>query len=176
MRFTETPLPGAYTIDITPVADDRGFFARAWAPQDFERLGLDPTLVQCSVSWNRVRGTLRGLHFQRDPFGEVKIVRCTRGVILDVIVDLRRESPAFCGWTSVELSGENRRALYIPKGFGHGYITLTDDAEVYYHVSTPYSPEHADGVRWDDPAFGIEWPLEPVVMSTRDREWRTFQK
>jgi dTDP-4-dehydrorhamnose 3,5-epimerase len=174
MVFNETPLEGAYTIDISPIPDARGFFARAWSLEEFERLGLDPTLVQCSIAWNKTKGTFRGLHFQRAPFDEVKVVRCTRGAVLDVIVDLRPGSPTLCRWTSVELSDSNRRMLYIPKGLAHGYLTLTDDAEVYYHVSAPYSPEHADGVRWDDPAFGIEWPFAPVVISDRDRAWRPF--
>src|SRR5262249_30348945 len=117
MVFNETPLEGAYTIDISPIPDTRGFFARAWSPEEFERLGLDPTLVQCSIAWNKARGTLRGMHFQRAPFSEVKMVRCTRGAVLDVIVDLRPDSPSLCRWTSVELSDSNRRMLYIPKGF-----------------------------------------------------------
>ncbi len=176
MTFTETSLPGSFTIDIAPIQDSRGFFAACWTPDEFERRGLDPALAQCSLAWNKVRGTLRGMHFQRDPFAEVKVVRCTRGAILDVIVDVRRGSPTFCAWTSVELSDRNHRMLYIPKGFAHGYITLTDDTEVYYHVSAPYSPEHADGVRWDDPAFGIVWPFEPSVISDRDRVWPMLQK
>jgi dTDP-4-dehydrorhamnose 3,5-epimerase len=176
MTFSETPIAGAYTIDISPIHDVRGFFARAWSLEDFERAGLDPTLVQCSIAWNRTKGTLRGLHFQRAPFSEVKIVRCTRGAVLDVVVDLRPDSPTFCRWTSVELSDSNRRMIYIPRGLAHGYLTLTDDAEVYYHVSAPYSPDHADGVRWDDPAFGIEWPFAPDVISDRDRAWALFPR
>jgi dTDP-4-dehydrorhamnose 3,5-epimerase len=174
MTFSHTPLAGAYTIDISPIHDGRGFFAKAWSLDDFERAGLDPTLVQCSIAWNKAKGTLRGMHFQRAPFAEVKAVRCTRGAVLDVIVDLRPDSPTFRRWTSVELSDSNHRMLYIPKGMAHGYLTLTDDAEVYYHVSAPYSPAHADGVRWDDPAFGIEWPFAPEVISDRDRAWRPF--
>ena len=174
MRFSETPLAGAYTIDISPIHDVRGFFAKAWSLQDLERAGLDSTLVQCSIAWNKAKGTLRGMHFQRAPFDEVKIVRCTRGSVLDVIVDLRPSSSTFRRWTSAELSDRNHCMLYIPKGFAHGYITLTDDVEVYYHVSAPYSPEHADGVRWDDPAFGIEWPFPPQVISDRDQAWPRF--
>ena len=174
MRFSETPLVGAYTIDISPIADARGFFAKAWSLQDLERAGLDPTLVQCSIAWNKAKGTLRGMHFQRPPFDEVKIVRCTRGSVLDVIVDLRPASATYRHWTSAELSDRNHRMLYIPKGFAHGYLTLTDDVEVYYHVSAPYSPDHADGVRWDDPAFGIEWPFQPQVISDRDQAWPRF--
>ena len=174
MLFTEAPLKGAFIIDIAPIEDDRGFFARTWAPEEFERRGLDPTLAQCNASWNRTKGTLRGMHLQTDPFSEVKIVRCTHGALLDVIVDLRKSSPTYRQWTSVELTAMNRRALYVPKGFAHGYITLTDNVEAYYHVSTPYSPPHSSGVRWNDPAFGITWPFAPSVISEKDRTWPDF--
>jgi dTDP-4-dehydrorhamnose 3,5-epimerase len=174
MPFTATPLQDAFIIDIEPIEDERGFFARTWAPEEFHRHGLDPTLVQCNVSWNRRKGTLRGMHFQTEPFSEIKIVRCTRGALLDVIVDLRKQSTTYCQWTSVELTADNHRALYIPKGFAHGFITLTDDVEAYYHVSAPFSPPHASGVRWDDPAFGISWPFAPTVMSGKDRNWPDF--
>jgi dTDP-4-dehydrorhamnose 3,5-epimerase len=174
MLFTPTSLPGAFIVDIAPIQDARGFFARTWAPEEFHRHGLDPTLVQCNASWNRKRGTLRGMHFQTEPFSEVKIVRCTHGALLDVIVDLRKTSPAYCQWTSVELTAANHRALYIPKGFAHGYLTLTDEVEAYYHVSAPFSPAHASGVRWDDPAFAIAWPFAPTVMSEKDRAWPDF--
>jgi dTDP-4-dehydrorhamnose 3,5-epimerase len=174
MRFTETPLAGAFVIDLEPIEDERGFFARTWSVQDFEHVGLDASLAQCNVAWNRVRGTLRGMHFQREPFAEVKIVRCTHGAILDVIVDIRPSSPTRCRWTSVELSADNHRMLYVPKGFAHGYITLCDDVEAHYHVSAPYSPAHASGFRWNDPAFGIAWPLMPTVISEKDRNWPDF--
>jgi dTDP-4-dehydrorhamnose 3,5-epimerase len=174
MLFTETPLMGAFIIDIGLIEDERGFFARTWAPDEFEKRGLDPTLIQCNLSWNKQKGTLRGMHFQRAPFEEVKIVRCTRGAVMDVVVDLRRDSPTFCQWTSVVLDADSRRMLYIPKGFAHGYQTLTDDVEVYYHVSARYEPTHATGLRWNDPAFGIAWPLTPTVMSEKDRTWPTF--
>jgi dTDP-4-dehydrorhamnose 3,5-epimerase len=174
MKFTETPLLGAWIIDIARFEDERGFFARTWAPEEFTARGLDPSLAQCNIAWNHRRGTIRGMHFQREPVQEVKIVRCTRGAILDVIVDLRPESRTFCRWTSVELTEDNRRMLYIPFGFAHGYQTLTDGVETYYHVSAPYSPVHASGVRWNDVRFGIEWPLEPTVISTRDIAWPDF--
>ena len=176
MTFTETPLAGAFIIDIGFIEDERGFFARTWAPDEFARHGLDPTLSQCNLSWNKRKGTLRGMHFQRPPFQEIKIVRCTRGAILDVIVDLRRDSPTFRQWTSVELNAESRRMLYVPKGFAHGYLTLTDDAEVYYHVSAPYEPTHATGVAWNDSAFGISWPFPPTVISEKDRTWPAFEE
>jgi dTDP-4-dehydrorhamnose 3,5-epimerase len=174
MLFTETTLPGAYVIDIARIDDERGFFARTWAPEEFQKRGLDPTLAQCNASWNRRKGTLRGMHFQKEPFSEVKIVRCTCGAMLDVIVDLRTSSPTYCRWTAVELTASNHRSLYIPKGLAHGFITLTDEVEVYYHVSAPFSPAHASGVRWNDPAFNITWPFQPTVISEKDRAWPDF--
>ena len=174
MRFTETRLAGAFIIDLAPIEDERGFFALTWSADVLRQHGLDPGVAQCNVSWNQARGTLRGMHFQREPYGEVKIVRCTRGALLDVIVDLRRESATCGAWTSVELTADNRRALYVPKGFAHGYLTLTDGVEACYHVSTSYAPAHAGGVRWNDPAFGITWPFEPAVMSDKDRAWPDF--
>ena len=176
MTFTETALAGAFIIDARPINDDRGFFAMTWSALEFAEHGLDTTIAQCNLAWNRQKGTLRGLHFQREPFSEVKIVCCTRGAILDVIVDLRPESPTFCRWASMELTADNHRTLYIPEGFAHGYLTLTDDAQSYYQVSMAYSPEHASGVRWDDPAFGIEWPFQPRIISPRDRAWPLFRK
>jgi dTDP-4-dehydrorhamnose 3,5-epimerase len=174
MTFTETPLPGAFIIDIATLADERGFFARTWAADELTKRGLDPTVVQCNVAWNPLKGTLRGMHFQRAPYEEVKIIRCTRGSLFDVIVDLRPESRTFRNWTSVELNAESRRMLYVPKGFAHGYLTLTDDVEAYYHVSSPYTPACAGGVAWDDPVFGIKWPFAPALISERDRTWPRF--
>jgi dTDP-4-dehydrorhamnose 3,5-epimerase len=174
VKFTETKLAGAFIIDPVRFEDDRGFFACTWAPDEFDRRGLDPALAQCNVAWNRLKGTLRGMHYQRAPFEEVKIVRCTRGVLFDVIIDLRHDSPTFREWTSVELDAESRRMLYIPKGFAHGYQTLTDDVEAYYHVSAPYSPGHAAGVAWNDPVFVITWPLQPTLISEKDRAWPPF--
>lgn len=174
MTFTEMPLKGAWIIDIVRIEDERGFFARTWAPADLTSRGLDPTLVQCNVAWNHRRGTIRGMHFQRAPMQETKIVRCTRGAMFDVIVDMRPESPTFCQWVSVELTDENRRMLYIPFGFAHGYQALVDGVEASYHVSAPYSSAHASGVRWDDPRLGIQWPLEPTVISARDMAWPDF--
>jgi dTDP-4-dehydrorhamnose 3,5-epimerase len=174
MTFTETPLEGAWIIDIARIDDERGFFARTWSPDEFAARGLDSTLAQCNVAWNHRRGTIRGMHFQRAPMQEVKIVRCTRGAILDTIIDLRPGSPTFCQWISVELTEDNRRMVYIPFGCAHGYQTLVDGVETYYHVSAPYSPGHASGVRWNDPRFGLRWPLEPTVISARDRDWPDF--
>jgi dTDP-4-dehydrorhamnose 3,5-epimerase len=175
MNFTETPLAGAFIIDVQVIEDERGFFARTWAAEEFQRRGIDPTLFQCNLAWNKRKGTLRGMHFQRPPFQEVKIVRCTRGAVLDVIIDLRRDSPTFRQWTSVELDADSRRMLYVPKGLAHGYLTLTDDVEVYYHVSAQYEPTHATGVAWNDRAFGISWPFPPTVISEKDRGWPPFE-
>ena len=168
MIFTETKLKGAFVINIEPHKDERGFFARAWCQDEFERHGLNPRLVQCSISFNNKRGTLRGMHYQAPPFEEAKLVRCTRGVIYDVIIDVRNDSPTFQQWFSVELSAENRRALYIPEGFAHGFQTLVDDSEVFYYMSEFFHPECARGVQWDDPAFGIVWPIVSPIISEKD--------
>lgn len=176
MIFTETPIAGAFTIDVERHEDDRGFFARTFCEDELRALGLESRVAQCNVSWNRSRGTLRGLHYQAAPHQETKIVRCTRGAIWDVIVDLRAGSTTQVQWTAVELSAENRRSLYIAAGLAHGFITKTDDAEVLYMMGTAYVPGAARGVAWDDPAFGIRWPFEPVVISDRDRgyaRWTT---
>lgn len=169
MIFTETKLRGAFLIDLERQADDRGFFARTWCRREFEDHGLNPRLVQCSLSFNKHRGTLRGMHYQAGPHAEAKLVRCFKGSIYDVIIDLRPDSPTFKQWTSAELSADNRRMFYIPAGFAHGFQTLEDDAEVFYHMSEFYHPECARRVRWDDPAFGINWPVEEIIISSRDR-------
>lgn len=174
MKFSPTALAGACIIDIEPVPDERGFFARSWCREEFVRHGLNPDLAQCSISFNKKRGTLRGMHYQAKPHEETKVVRCTRGAIYDVIVDLRPESPTFRKWIAVELSADNRRMLYIPAGLAHGFQSLTDDTEVFYQISTPYHPESARGVRWDDPAFGIEWPVTERVISDKDRQYPDF--
>jgi dTDP-4-dehydrorhamnose 3,5-epimerase len=169
--FTESLIRGACAIDVERREDDRGFFARTFSESEFRGQGLETGVFQCSVSWNRLRGTLRGLHYQEAPHEETKIVRCTRGAIWDVIVDLRRYSESYCHWERFELTDQNRRALYIPRGVAHGFITLTDDAEVLYMMSEAYVEEAARGVAWDDPAFAISWPTEPIVISERDREF-----
>ena len=175
MTFTETRIAGAWIVDITAIRDDRGFFAMTWLPAEFRARGLDAALAQCNLAWNDKRGTLRGLHFQRAPHAQAKLVRCTRGAVHDVIVDLRPGSPTFRQWTGVELTEDNRRMLYIPGGLAHGYITMTDDAEVFYQASSPWEPKAEAGVRWNDPAFGIAWPAEPVVISERDATWADFR-
>jgi len=174
VKFSPTALAGACIIDIEPVPDERGFFARSWCREEFVRHDLNPDLAQCSISFNKKRGTLRGMHYQAKPHEETKVVRCTRGAIYDVIVDLRPESSTFRKWIAVELSADNRRMLYIPAGLAHGFQSLTDDTEVFYQISTPYHPESACGVRWDDPAFGIEWPVMERVISDKDRQYPDF--
>ncbi len=177
MRFLETRLPGAFLLEIEPIADDRGFFARTWCKEQLGSRGLCTDLVQASVSHNHKARTLRGMHFQAEPFPETKVVSCARGRMLDVIVDLRRESPTFCRWLSVELSGQDGRSLYVPAGFAHGFLTLEDDTIVHYLISEAYRPELARGVRWDDPAFGIEWPSgDDPTMSARDRGYASFDR
>ena len=168
MIFTETKLKGAFIIEIEPREDDRGFFARSWCMDEFEAHGLNSRLVQCNISFNKTRGTLRGMHYQSAPFAEAKLVRCTMGAIQDVIIDLRPASPTFKQWVSVELTAENRCALYIPEDFAHGFLTLEDNTEVFYQMSEYYHPEYARGVKWNDPAFGVIWTNINPIVSERD--------
>jgi dTDP-4-dehydrorhamnose 3,5-epimerase len=174
MIFTETKLKGAFIIEPEKLEDDRGFFARSWCQREFEAHGLNPRLVQCSISYNKSKGTLRGIHYQTTPYEEAKLVRCTSGSIYDAIVDLRPESATFKQYIGEILTGQNHRMLYVPEGFAHGFLTLEDNTEVFYQISEFYSPEHGQGVRWNDPAFGIKWPLAPSVMSDRDRDCPSF--
>ena len=174
MKILDAALPGARLVELEPIEDERGFFARSFCRREFEQAGLEPCVAQCNVSFNRRRGTLRGMHFQRPPHAEAKLVRCTRGAVYDVIVDLRPDSPAFRRWLGVELSAGNRRALYVPKGFAHGFQSLEDDCEVLYQMSDFHAPQAAGGVRWNDPAFGIRWPIEPPIVSARDAAYPDF--
>jgi dTDP-4-dehydrorhamnose 3,5-epimerase len=175
MIFTELELKGAFAIDIEKMEDERGFFARTWCQREFEARGLKPQLVQCSVSFNEKKGTLRGMHYQVVPHEEAKLVRCTRGAVYDVIIDLRLESASFKQWVAVELSSENRRMIYIPERFAHGFQTLEDGTELEYQMSEFFAPECARGVRWDDPAFAIVWPeVSSRIVSTRDRTYPDF--
>jgi dTDP-4-dehydrorhamnose 3,5-epimerase len=174
--FTETPLEGAYIIDLEPMEDERGHFARSFCREEFAPRGLKTNVAQCNVSFNRKKGTLRGMHFQSEPKAEAKLVRCTRGVIYDVILDLRPHSPTYCKWTTTELTECNMRMIYVPEGFAHGFQTLVDDTEVFYQMFECYSPGHANGVRWDDPAFGIAWPIENPILSDKDRSYPLFDK
>jgi dTDP-4-dehydrorhamnose 3,5-epimerase len=169
MIFKETDLGGAFLIEPERLEDERGFFARTFDRAIFKERGLVPDIVQCNVSFNRWKGTLRGMHYQTLPFAEDKLVRCTRGAIHDVIVDLRPDSPTYLWHIALCLTAENREMVYVPKGFAHGFLTLVDDTEVSYQMSVPYSPEHARGIRWNDPAVGITWPAEIRVISERDR-------
>ena len=172
MIFAETGLQGAFTIDPELLADERGCFARVWDGEELAKHGLDTRISQSSIAYNHDAGTLRGLHFQLPPFAETKLVRCTRGAIWDVIVDLRPGSDTYLEWVAIELTAENRRTLYIPEQFAHGYQTLSDASEVWYQMSVPYAPDSARGLRWDDPTLAIEWPeVEHLVISERDRAW-----
>ena len=174
MRFIPTHLAGAYLIEPEPVSDERGFFARTWCRNEFAEMGLTPNLVQCNISYNKARGTLRGMHYQKAPHAEAKLVRCTQGAVYDVIVDLRSDSNTFKQWLGVELTAENRNALYVPKGFAHGFISLKDDTEVLYQMSEFFHAEFAAGLRWDDPAFSIRWPIDVKVISERDLAYSAF--
>ncbi len=175
MRFVETPLPGVLVIEAEPITDERGFFARTFCAREFAGHGLSPHLEQSSLSFNQRAGTLRGMHYQAEPYAEAKLVRCIRGAIFDVALDLRPASPAYKRWFAVELSADNRRSLYIPQGCAHGFQTLCDNAEVSYAISAPYVPEAARGVRWDDPAFAIAWPpAASRVIAARDRSYPDF--
>jgi dTDP-4-dehydrorhamnose 3,5-epimerase len=175
MRFIPTPLEGAFLIELERHEDERGFFARTWAAEEFATRDLAVDIVQCSVSRNTHAGTLRGMHFQTSAHWEVKLVRCTAGAVYDVIVDLRRESPTHAQWFGAELDAAQGTALYIPKGFAHGFQTLVDGAEVLYMMADPYVPGAASGVRFDDPAFGIEWPLAVRSINERDRSWPDYR-
>lgn len=175
MLFHATPLLGAWLIEMELRRDERGFFARSWCEREFTKHGLNPRLVQCNVSFNERRGTLRGMHYQVPPFQEAKVVRCTQGGIFDVIIDLRKESPTFKKHYSVELNAENRLMLFVPEGFAHGFQTLSDKTEVFYQMSEFYNPAAAlEGVRWNDPAFKIHWPVGEPILSERDRNYPDF--
>ncbi len=174
MIFTKTKLGGSYIIEMEKLLDYRGFFARAWCQQEFEAHGLNTRFVQANIGFSKKRGTLRGLHFQVMPHEEIKLVRCTRGAVYDVIVDLLAGSPTYKQWVGVELSADNYRMLYAPEGFAHGYQTLTDDAEIVYQTSQFYRAGSARGVRYNDPAFGIEWPMEVQVISDQDKSWPDY--
>jgi dTDP-4-dehydrorhamnose 3,5-epimerase len=175
MTFNETKLPGVFEISVEPHYDERGFFARYWCQEEFEKVGLNTRIAQCSVSFNALKGTLRGIHYQTAPFLETKMVRCTKGAIYDVVVDLRPNSPSFKEWIAVVLTSANRHMVYVPEGCGHGLMTLEDQTEVSYQISEFYNPESARGVRWDDPAFQISWPGAVEVISERDRKYPNFE-
>jgi dTDP-4-dehydrorhamnose 3,5-epimerase len=174
MLFSETRLKGAFVVDLERHQDDRGFFARSWCQREFEAHGLNAELAQCNISRNRTKGTLRGLHYQAAPYEETKLVRCTRGAIYDVIVDLRAESDTFLQHVAVVLSAANQRSLYVPAGIAHGFQTLEDESDVFYQMSAFYEPAAARGVRWNDSRFGIEWPGRVTAISERDLTYPDF--
>ncbi|HVM42846.1 MAG TPA: dTDP-4-dehydrorhamnose 3,5-epimerase [Gemmatimonadales bacterium] len=174
MIFTPTPLAGGWVVDLERHADERGFFARTWCRHEFEEHGLDPAVVQCNLSHNPRRGTLRGLHWQTPPHAEVKLVRCSRGAIWDVMVDLRPDSATYTRHFGAELTEANGRALYIPEGFAHGFVTLVDDSDVVYQMSALYEPSAGRGARWNDPAFGIAWPVREPILNPRDASYPDF--
>ena len=174
MIFTPTPLAGAYLIDLEKRGDDRGFFARVFCEREFAEHGLETRFPQINNSASAKRGTLRGMHYQLPPAAEVNVVRCIKGALYDVIADLRSDSPTFKQWFGAELTADNRRMMYVPRGFAHGFITLEDDTEAFYLVSALYSPDQERGLRFNDPALGIEWPAEPTELSEKDKNWRDF--
>jgi dTDP-4-dehydrorhamnose 3,5-epimerase len=175
MIFQETKLSGVFEIRLEPVHDSRGLFARSWCQKEFENHGLDPKVVQCNISFNKRKGTLRGMHYQAAPNAEAKLVRCTSGSIYDVVIDLRPQSATFKEWIAAVLSSVERNMIYVPKGCAHGFLTLEDDTEVFYQMSEFYSAESARGVRWNDPAFQIAWPAPVEVISERDRTYGDFE-
>ncbi len=174
MFFRDTKIAGAFEIDLDVKVDERGFFARTWCREEFKAHGLSSSLAQCSLSFNPRRGTLRGMHYQAAPYAETKLVRCTRGAIYDVIIDLRPQSPSFKNWVAAVLTSENRRMVYVPEGCAHGFLTLEDQSEIFYQMTEFYNAESGRGVRWNDPAFQIAWPQSVQVISERDRSYPDF--
>ena len=175
MIFTETKLTGAFIIEPEKLADERGFFARTWCKREFNSHGLNPNLVQCNISFNKIKGTIRGMHYQSAPYEEAKLVRCTKGKIYDVIIDIRPESLTYKQWISVELSAANHKSIYIPEGFAHGFQSLKDNTEVFYQMGEFYQPECACGIRWNDPQFNVIWPFEAITISDKDKNWDDFK-
>lgn len=175
MKFTETKLAGAFVVDLNRMSDERGFFARSFCQNEFQQHGMAADVVQANMSWNESKGTLRGMHYQHVPYQETKFIRCIRGSIYDVIIDLRKDSSTFGDWFGVELTADNRTALYVPKDFAHGFVTLEDDSEVFYMVSQSYQPGSEGGIRWDDPRFKIDWPINPTRISEKDADWPDFE-
>ncbi|MHA6250226.1 dTDP-4-dehydrorhamnose 3,5-epimerase [Pontibacter sp. CAU 1760] len=175
MIFTETKLKGAFIIDVKRLEDERGFFGRSYCKREMEEHGLNTNMVQANVSYNKKKGTLRGMHMQVSPYEETKLVRCTRGAIYDVIIDMREDSETYKQWIGVELTADNYRMLFVPEGFAHGFITLEDNSDVTYNVTQYYTPGSERGIRWNDPAFNIEWPIEPQVISEKDQAHPDFE-
>jgi len=176
MIFKETELKGAYSIQLEQKQDERGFFARSFCREEFRQQGIDFNITQSNISFNKNKGTLRGLHYQISPHEEAKLVSCPKGAIYDVIIDLRLHSPTYCKWLAIELSAQNYTSFYIPKGFAHGFLTLAPDTVVLYQMSEPYYPESSRGIRWNDPAFLINWPSDKQIISTKDKAYPLFNK
>lgn len=174
MKFKELKLKGVFLIELQKFDDERGFFARTWDKKIFEEHGLNSSIVQCATSFNKKKGTIRGIHYQASPYEEAKVVSCTKGRIFDVLVDLRKRSQTYKNWIGIELGSQEMKILYVPEGIGHGYQTLKNNADVSYLISQYYTPEYSRGVRWDDPAFNIKWPLKPTVISKRDKSFPSF--
>jgi dTDP-4-dehydrorhamnose 3,5-epimerase len=174
LKFNETSLKGAYVIEVDKIEDNRGFFGRLWCEKEFKEYNLKTNLVQSNVSFSKYKGTLRGMHFQKSPFEETKLVRCTQGSMYDVIIDLRPESPTFTKWFGIELSAKNRKMLYVPENFAHGFVTLEDNSEVYYMVTEFYNDNAEGGIRWNDPSFKIHWPQEVKLISKKDSNHPNF--
>ncbi|MCB1754022.1 MAG: dTDP-4-dehydrorhamnose 3,5-epimerase [Gammaproteobacteria bacterium] len=175
MIFTETKLAGAFIIDLKKLEDERGFFARTFCSRELEEHGLISNVEQANMSWNEKAGTMRGMHYQVDPYQETKLVRCTRGALYDVIIDLRKDSPTYREWIGVELTADNRRALFVPRDFAHGFVTLEDNTDAFYMVSQSYVPGAEAGIRWNDPQFAIDWPVKPTVVSEKDANWADYK-
>ena len=171
MKFTETYLKGAFVIELNPIRDERGFFARSWCKREMEEHGLNTNIVQANVSFTEKKGTLRGIHYQIDPYQETKLFRCTGGALFDVIVDLRKESPTYLKWFGVELTAENNKMVYVPENFGHAYLILQDGTTASYMVTQFYTPGAEAGIRWNDPAIKIDWPLSPTIISEKDQNF-----
>lgn len=176
MKFIETDLTGAYLIELDLKEDERGFLARTFCRSEFEKQGLESRLAQANISFNARRGTLRGMHYQAQPFAEVKLVHCVQGALYDVIIDLRPDSQSYCCYYGVKLNAENRSMLYVPEGFAHGFQTLEDNTVIYYMISEFYAPQYARGVRWNDPVFGISWPFSDPIISERDRQLPDYER
>jgi len=176
MIFTKTKLEGVYVIEVEKLNDERGFFGRTWDCKEFEQHSLNQNLVQCNISYNKKKGTLRGMHFQIAPYEEAKLIRCTKGIIFDVIIDLRKKSKTYKQWYGIELSSENYKGIYVPEGFAHGFQTLEDDTEVFYQMSEFYMAKYARGIKWNDESFDIKWPLNPTMMSQKDLSYQNFEE
>lgn len=176
MKFTETKLKGAFILELQEMRDDRGYFARTFCTRELEEHGLISDVKQANMSWNDKAGTLRGMHFQFAPYEETKLIRCTQGALYDVIIDLRKGSDTYRQWIGVELSADNHKALFVPRDFAHGFITLTANTEAFYMVSQSYQPGSEGGIRWNDPQFAIDWPIEPEVISEKDAAWPDYEE